>query len=175
MAQQCGAKTRSGTPCKGKAMPNGRCRMHGGKNTGAPKNNMNSATPGSLYSKFLTPEEHAQFSQIEIGRIDDELRLMRIRLARALSHEHENGDKPELEAVTARTNHRDGNSGEKVFKRRDHTAVIDRIIGRIESLERTRIELEKAGASDDDGMPESRSFTYTIVDGRKGAEHGDPD
>jgi hypothetical protein len=30
----CGAKTRAGTPCKGKAMYNGRCRMHGGKSTG---------------------------------------------------------------------------------------------------------------------------------------------
>ena len=28
---QCGAKTRSGEPCKSKAMTNGRCRMHGGK------------------------------------------------------------------------------------------------------------------------------------------------
>lgn len=26
----CGAKTRQGAPCKGRAMPNGRCRMHGG-------------------------------------------------------------------------------------------------------------------------------------------------
>lgn len=26
----CGAKTRSGEPCKQRAMPNGRCRMHGG-------------------------------------------------------------------------------------------------------------------------------------------------
>lgn len=29
--KQCGAKTRSGTPCKTPAMENGRCRMHGGK------------------------------------------------------------------------------------------------------------------------------------------------
>ena len=28
--QICGAKTRSGNPCKGRPMPNGRCRMHGG-------------------------------------------------------------------------------------------------------------------------------------------------
>jgi hypothetical protein len=30
----CGAKTRRGTPCKGPAMANGRCRMHGGTSTG---------------------------------------------------------------------------------------------------------------------------------------------
>jgi hypothetical protein len=33
-APRCGAKTRKGTPCKGPAMLNGRCRMHGGKSTG---------------------------------------------------------------------------------------------------------------------------------------------
>ena len=33
-APRCGARTRKGTPCRGPAMPNGRCRMHGGKSTG---------------------------------------------------------------------------------------------------------------------------------------------
>jgi hypothetical protein len=31
---RCGARTRADTPCKGPAMPNGRCRMHGGASTG---------------------------------------------------------------------------------------------------------------------------------------------
>lgn len=37
--QRCGAKTRRGecAPCKSPAMNNGRCRMHGGKSTGAPQ------------------------------------------------------------------------------------------------------------------------------------------
>lgn len=33
-ASLCGAKTRTGIPCKNRSMPNGRCRMHGGKSTG---------------------------------------------------------------------------------------------------------------------------------------------
>ena len=33
-APRCGAKTRLGCPCKGPAMKNGRCRMHGGASTG---------------------------------------------------------------------------------------------------------------------------------------------
>jgi hypothetical protein len=33
-APRCGARTRSGIPCKAPAMPNGRCRMHGGPSTG---------------------------------------------------------------------------------------------------------------------------------------------
>lgn len=32
---RCGAKTRRGTPCQNGAMPNGRCRLHGGLSTGA--------------------------------------------------------------------------------------------------------------------------------------------
>ena len=33
-APRCGARTRRGVPCRGPAMANGRCRMHGGKSTG---------------------------------------------------------------------------------------------------------------------------------------------
>ncbi len=33
---KCGAKCRTGEPCKNPSMKNGRCRMHGGKSTGAP-------------------------------------------------------------------------------------------------------------------------------------------
>jgi hypothetical protein len=33
-ATRCGAKNRRGTPCMCPAMPNGRCRLHGGLSTG---------------------------------------------------------------------------------------------------------------------------------------------
>ena len=33
-APRCGAKTRQGSACQAPAMPNGRCRLHGGKSTG---------------------------------------------------------------------------------------------------------------------------------------------
>lgn len=33
-APRCGAKTRQGPSCRQPAMPNGRCRLHGGKSTG---------------------------------------------------------------------------------------------------------------------------------------------
>lgn len=41
LSPRCGARTRKGTPCQAPAMANGRCRMHGGKSTGAPKGNKN--------------------------------------------------------------------------------------------------------------------------------------
>lgn len=34
-AEKCEAKTRRGTPCQAPAGPNGRCKLHGGKSTGA--------------------------------------------------------------------------------------------------------------------------------------------
>jgi hypothetical protein len=33
-AARCGARNRRGTPCRCPAMPNGRCRLHGGLSTG---------------------------------------------------------------------------------------------------------------------------------------------
>src|SRR5690625_5026404 len=55
----CGAKTRAGHPCKNRPMKNGRCRMHGGKSTGAPpekmKKNGNARTHG-LFAKYLPKE-----------------------------------------------------------------------------------------------------------------------
>ena len=38
--------TRSRSPCQSPAMPNGRCRMHGGKSPGAPKGNKNAFKHG---------------------------------------------------------------------------------------------------------------------------------
>jgi glucans biosynthesis protein len=40
-APRCGARTRSGEPCCSPAMPNGRCRMHGGASPGAPTGERN--------------------------------------------------------------------------------------------------------------------------------------
>lgn len=41
LSPRCGAKTRSATPCRAPAMPNGRCRMHGGASPGAPMGKRN--------------------------------------------------------------------------------------------------------------------------------------
>lgn len=66
----CGAKTRAGTPCKNNAMPNGRCRMHGGKSTGAPKQNKNAEKHG-LFTKYL-PEETRELAEsiVDINYLD---------------------------------------------------------------------------------------------------------
>jgi uncharacterized protein YjcR len=48
---RCGARTRSGAACRSPAITEkGRCRMHGGKGSGAPKNNKNALKHGT-YTK----------------------------------------------------------------------------------------------------------------------------
>ena len=152
----CGAKKRSnGEPCKRHAIPgSSRCKLHGGKSSG-PKNlsgNKNAAKPGSIYSQFLTYEENNLLASIELGRVDDELRLTRIRLMRALAKENEYGDTLEAESekrepveVDGKVLESDGKPIEKVTitnKVRDYASLIDRLTARIESLERTKEDLE---------------------------------
>ena len=51
-AKRCCARTRRGTPCLMPAMRNGRCKLHGGKATGAPRENKNAFKHG-FYSKSM--------------------------------------------------------------------------------------------------------------------------
>ena len=43
--ERCGARKRDGTPCRTRPMPNGRCRMHGGKAGRPPTTGRRSALP----------------------------------------------------------------------------------------------------------------------------------
>jgi len=52
-APRCGAKTRTGKSCRSPAMENGRCRMHGGMSTGAPKGNKNALKHGRFTAKSI--------------------------------------------------------------------------------------------------------------------------
>lgn len=45
-APRCLARTRRATACQSPAMPNGRCRMHGGASPGAPPGNRNAHKHG---------------------------------------------------------------------------------------------------------------------------------
>jgi hypothetical protein len=71
----CGAKTRSGAPCKQHPMPNGRCRMHGGKSLGG------LASPTfkhGRYSKYMPTRLAERYMQ---GLKDTELLSLRHELA----------------------------------------------------------------------------------------------
>ena len=51
-APRCGARTRRGTACECPGMANGRCRLHGGKSTGAPKGNRNAWKHGLRSAQY---------------------------------------------------------------------------------------------------------------------------
>jgi uncharacterized protein YjcR len=53
LSRRCGARTRSGGSCRSPAMPNGRCRMHGGMSPGAPKGNKNAFKHGRYTAEAI--------------------------------------------------------------------------------------------------------------------------
>jgi hypothetical protein len=56
-APRCAARSkRTGKPCRGAAMPNGRCKLHGGKNTGP-------RTPKGLERSRRANWKHGHFSR----------------------------------------------------------------------------------------------------------------
>lgn len=150
---KCGAKTRSGQPCQSRAMGNGRCRMHGGKAGITHKGNQNARTHG-LYASGLTDEEKQIYHRVEIGSIDDELRIAKIRLRRALiaeigEQELELVERVESPSMLGGMPDYDEMVKNEVFKRRDWSPIVDRLMARIESLERTRAELAKNAPPDE--------------------------
>lgn len=142
-------------------MKNGRCKRHGGKAGMANKGNQHSVTHG-IYSQHMTDAEKSKMAQIEqneLEQVDSELALTKIRLGRALEAEakakaraEEEGEelelasevtKPLLFGGVALT----GDDGsvmtikEQRRERKDFAPIIDKLTARIESLERTRLEL----------------------------------
>ena len=147
----CGASKRgNGEPCKRHAIPgSSRCKLHGGKSSGPKeqRGNKNAAKPGSIYSQFLTDDENGLLASIEIGRVDDELRLTRIRLMRALARENEFGNALEVDSAKEEPIQINGKetaltSITTTSKVRDYSGLIDRLTARVESLERTKEDLE---------------------------------
>lgn len=129
----CGAQTRSGKPCSNIfTLPNGRCRMHGGTNPGAPKGNQRARTHG-IYSKHITPEEEADLALIDLETLDDVLAVTRVLLLRVLAAEAAAAGKPELYSVTRIFETPKGNKvvTERV---RDFMPIMLRMIARIERL-----------------------------------------
>lgn len=108
---------------------------------GAPVGNQNSTQHG-IYGTYFTPEELAL--DVQIGEVDAELRVCRIRLRRALLAE-KTVQEPELDEITEQNG--DITTRTMKYKRRDFASAIDRLIGRIESLERTRAELNERGVN----------------------------
>ena len=135
--------------------------MHGGGSTGPKDNRGNqNARKHGIYSNHLTEEERRQFDEIELGAVDQELRLARIRLARALAAEHDAKGEPEILEVVENEGGGEYTPARSEKRRvRDYGSAIDRLMSRIESLERTR-KLLDAGNGDNDGIVGFETVPY---------------
>jgi len=154
MAKACGAKTRSGEPCKRAPLEGKRrCKLHGGASTGPSKGSRNAAKHG-IYSAALLPGE-AKFAgdlRSSIGTVEDELFITKMRLRRALAAEAKSIQTNDYLVIDSEVQ-RDGDgksyaAAETHLKRVDYTAIIDRLTARIESLEKTRADLLKTNGGE---------------------------
>lgn len=79
-APRCGAKTRRGARCLAPAIRGKqRCRMHGGKGSGAPRRNQNAVTSGNYTAKN---QAHRFFMSWLFWTISDDRRHLRATLSR---------------------------------------------------------------------------------------------
>jgi hypothetical protein len=80
-APRCGARSkRTGNPCRGAAMPNGRCKVHGGKSTGP-------RTPEGLERSRRANWKHGHFSrEAEAERSRVRAAILTLRYLRMLGH-----------------------------------------------------------------------------------------
>lgn len=131
---KCGAKTKKGQgpPCTKDAMPNGKCRWHGGASTGPPEGNSNAAKHG-FYSKAFTAEEQDGVSDASISDAVDAAYIQHRRLVVYLKD----------------TEGLDENQKQR------YQDLIDKALGRIAQLEKTRAELSENNPGDNDEPDES--------------------
>lgn len=137
-----------------------RCRLHGGK---TPKGRQTGPLKHGLYSAALTDEEREVWDDMQLGNVDDELRLCRIQLRRAMNLDAAISKAPNdpknligVELVEIRRTTGNGKSStDATSKRPDIMGRMNWLIGRIAQLEKTRAELIAAQAQngDGDGMP----------------------
>lgn len=176
----CGAKLKSGQKCA-KAPVKGakRCRLHGGITTCKGAESPTAKPNDGLYTKFFTAEELIAYHSMELGNVDAEIKMVRLRLARAMRAEELDslGQLPDIPA-----NGRPRNSElesrkevrvarrqtaaaiaagtapemqmiqeERHYKKVDYRAAIHTCLQRLESLEKTRAELERMAKEEKGG------------------------
>src|SRR3954467_5351384 len=142
----CGAMNRQGKPCqkpplRGKL----RCMMHGGKTpSGKHTGKKNGNHRHSLYSAHLTEAEQAQWDNIQLGVVDEELRMLRIYLARCVAldatiskdpNSTTNSASMELTEVRRSSGPEGPISVDVISKRPDVMSRMNWLIGRIGQLE----------------------------------------
>lgn len=168
---ECGAKTRAGGKCKAPAMKNGRCRVHGGASTGAPKGNSNATTHGFYSDALFDEAERELYARAEPGSVDDEIKLAKVKLFRyvksAGSVELQDMVDGALEVIRKQGSDLQGvdyDRRELKVAAPDYADLIIRTLDLIRKLELARIQLA-AGRKDE---PPS-GITITV---RRATKHG---
>jgi hypothetical protein len=150
----CGALNRQGKPCQKPPMKGReRCLMHGGA---TPTGTRGNRTHG-LYSQYLTPAEQERWEEVQVGVVDDELKMLRVYLARCVALDATmtappGADGLELSEVRQSSSDEDGMTRiDAISRRPDVMGRMNWILGRIAQLERTRADLIAAAQAAGDG------------------------
>lgn len=165
MRPLCGAKTRTGAPCKAKVVPGGnKCRVHGG--LGLPGNQH--ATKHGIYGRRIRDDEKELASAIlaNLSNVDSEIVIVGVQLDRALAAQDkaDEGDGLELEEDIKREASEFGPGNETKRRRRDWARTIDMLSARLESLKKTRMALIEAQGGDGDADDMTRTDTFIAPD-----------
>lgn len=121
-----------------------------------------------IYARFMAPEDQALYAEFELGKVDNELRLMRVRLARTVKARTAweaslakgttdalvPGDTyfVHVETIEDEGLDKEGSKHDlvkKSFRLPDFDKIEQACLARIESLEKTRLELFERGQGDD--------------------------
>jgi hypothetical protein len=169
----CGALNKAGKPCQKPPLKGrSRCRLHGGKtpvkqNAGSSNGNYKH----SLYANALTEAEAAAWDTVPIGNVDDDIRMCRIWLARAMELDSAIGKDPSnltnkaglVLSEIRQTTDGENKSTDVITKRPDTIARINMLLGRIAQLEKTRSELLAAARESGEGVDDkARNLVETL-------------
>ncbi len=147
----CGAKTRSGKPCRKPPLKNGngRCKLHGGLSTGPPKGSKNALKTGeyeSIVVDQLDGDERELFDRAKIEKkplIEEELRLITIRERRMMNLiKRYRARLGELVVISEEKKETDGDDGSEKSITVKREAVESSLMRTEEAL--TRVQAQKA-------------------------------
>lgn len=169
----CGATAKStGKPCELPAgfgtdhVGKGRCKYHGGKNSGAPKKNKNSVKTGeyeTLWYDTLDDNEKQKLEEMTtsiLEQLDHEIKLTNIRIGRMMGRIENLKDKKEIVSRTTEQTFINGDgeeAGGNITEEKENTLdkinnieeALTRVQRRKEKLLRLKYDIEE-GTDDDE-------------------------
>jgi hypothetical protein len=157
-----------------------RCRLHGGK---TPKGKHNGPMTHGLYSAALTEAEAAAWDEVQLGNVDQEIKMCKVWLARAMELDSVIGKDPNNltnRAGLVLTEIRQSSNGENkltdvITRRPDTAGRINMLLGRIAQLEKVRAELLTAARATGEGIDDKARDLVEVLRAMKSTELEQPD